>query len=92
MSTKYAPLKKVKNVINRDVINEVITTGKRIFRIHYKVINGFLIMVSSGRVVKAEIDKTVEIIKRLMKDTKQKYIFNDQFIFTYSVPTITDVV
>lgn len=92
MSTKYAPLSKMKKVINEDVIKEVMTTGRKICRIYYKVINGFLIMVSSGQVIKGEIDKTVEIIQQLMKDSKKKYNFNDKYIFTYTIPVLTDVV
>lgn len=90
--TKYAQLEKVKNDINQDVIREVIATGKKICRIYYKVIHGVLVMVSIDRVVKPEIDKTKEIIKQLMKDSKRKYNFNDEFIFTYSIPMLTEAV
>ena len=92
MKIKYAPLKKVKDVINQDIIAEVLNSGRRICRIHYKVIEGFLVMVSTCKVVKPEIDATVEIIQQLMKDTKQKHLFNDKLIFTHSIPTLTDVV
>ncbi len=92
MSIKYAPIKKVKKVINQDVINEVMTTGKKIFRIYYKVINGFLVMVSTDKVINSEIHKTVEIIQQLMKDMKKRSNFTDQFIFTYSIPTLADAV
>ena len=90
--TKYAEIKKVKDVINQDVIKEVMTTGRRICRIYYKVINGFLVMVSSGLVVKPEIDATVDIIRQFRKDRKEKHVFNDKFIFTYTIPTLTDAV
>ncbi len=90
--TKYAQLEKVKDQINHDVIKEVIATGKKICRIYYKVIHGVLVMVSIDRVIKPEIDKTVEIIKQLRKDRKEKYKFNDSLIFTYSIPKLTEVV
>ena len=92
MIIKYAPMKDVKHTINQDVIRDVMTNGRKICQIYYKVIDGFLIMVSSGSVVKREIDKTIEIIQQLMKDSKRKYNFNGQFIFTYSIPVLVDVV
>ena len=92
MNIKYAQMKDVKHTINQDVIRDVMTTGKKICRIYYKVIHGVLIMVSSGQVVKREIDHTIEIIQQLMRDTKRKCNFSDQFIFTYSIPVLTDAV
>lgn len=89
MKIKYAPMKDVKDSINQDVIRDVMTTGKKICRIYYKVIDGYLIMVSTCEVVKREIDKTIEIIQQLMKDSKRKYNFTDRYIFTYSIPTLT---
>ena len=92
MKIKYAPLKKVKDVINQDAIADVMKTGRKICRIHYKVLHGVLVMVSSDSVVKTEIDKTIEIIQQLMKDTKKKSNFDYSCIFTYTIPTLTDAV
>ena len=89
MTTKYDRLQDVKDVINQDVIKEVMTTGKPILSIYYKVIHGVLVMVSSDNISKFDVDGTIKIIQQLMKDTKKKYQFNDRFIFTYTIPTLT---
>ena len=51
MNTRLERLKKAQSEINEDIIKDVLITGKQIFRIHYKVIQGFLIMVCGGEVV-----------------------------------------
>ena len=89
MTTKYDRIKDIKNIINQDVIKEVMTTGKKILSIYYKVIHGVLVMVSSDNISKFDVDGTVKIIQQLMKDTKKKYNFSDKFIFTYTIPTLT---
>lgn len=91
MTTKYMRLKDVKDVINQEVISDVMKTGHSICCIRYKVIHGVLVMVSNDRVVKFDIDGTIKIIRQLMKDSKRKYNFNDRVLFTYAIPTLTEL-
>ena len=92
INTKYIPMKGKQYILNQDVIRDIMMNGDKICRIAYKVIEGILVMISIDRVVKPEIDATVKIIRQLMKDTKKKHIFDDEFILTYSIPRLQDVV